>query len=93
MGTPIAVQERARLAEVDAKLRRARPSDIRPPRRAPNKTLRERLRRPLLIVFPAILAVVGAAYYLAEEPYVYDRRCLRPRSEGIGQRPGWRPSG
>jgi membrane fusion protein, multidrug efflux system len=36
----------------------------------PDKTLRERLRRPLLIVFPILLAVVGAGYYLAEEPYV-----------------------
>ena len=40
------------------------------PAAVPDKTLRERLRRPLLIAFPVILAVVGAAYYLAEEPYV-----------------------
>jgi hypothetical protein len=30
--------------------------------------LRERLRRPLLVAFPILLAVVGAADYLAEEP-------------------------
>jgi membrane fusion protein, multidrug efflux system len=36
----------------------------------PKKTLPERLRRPLLILFPVLLAAVGAAYYLAEEPYV-----------------------
>jgi membrane fusion protein, multidrug efflux system len=32
--------------------------------------LRERLRRPLLILFPVILAAFGTAYYLTEEPYV-----------------------
>ena len=36
----------------------------------PKRTLRERLRRPLLIAFPVMLTVVGAAYYLVEEPYV-----------------------
>jgi membrane fusion protein, multidrug efflux system len=32
--------------------------------------LRQRLRRPLLILFPVLLAVFGTAYYFAEEPYV-----------------------
>jgi membrane fusion protein (multidrug efflux system) len=32
--------------------------------------LRERLRRPLLVAFPILLAVFGAAEYLAEEPFV-----------------------
>jgi membrane fusion protein, multidrug efflux system len=59
------------LAEVDARSSRTldRPTDSRrvmPPKEA----LRERLRRPLLILFPVILAAVGTAYYLAEEPYV-----------------------
>jgi membrane fusion protein, multidrug efflux system len=36
----------------------------------PKVALRERLRRPLLILFPVILAAFGTAYYLAEEPYV-----------------------
>jgi membrane fusion protein, multidrug efflux system len=36
----------------------------------PKKALRERLRRPLLILFPVILAAFGTVYYLAEEPYV-----------------------
>lgn len=36
----------------------------------PMHALRERLRRPLLILFPVMLAIFGVAYYLAEEPYV-----------------------
>ena len=56
---------------------------------APNKTLRERLRRPLLIVFPVILAVAGAAYYLAEEPYVTtDDAFVRAAKELLNARVG-----
>jgi membrane fusion protein, multidrug efflux system len=40
------------------------------PGRVPAKPLRERLRLPLLIVFPVILAVAVAVYYLAEEGLV-----------------------
>jgi membrane fusion protein, multidrug efflux system len=40
------------------------------PGSVPKLPLRQRLRRPLLILFPVILAAVGTAYYLAEEPYV-----------------------
>jgi membrane fusion protein, multidrug efflux system len=36
----------------------------------PRTTLRERLRRPLLLALPIVLATLGAGYYLAEEPYV-----------------------
>ncbi|MDY0882005.1 HlyD family secretion protein [Dongia soli] len=36
----------------------------------PRKTLRERLRRPLMLAFPALLALVGAIVYLVQEPYV-----------------------
>jgi len=36
----------------------------------PRRSLRERLRRPLMLVVPVILAAVGVAEYLAEEPYV-----------------------
>lgn len=36
----------------------------------PRRTVRERLRRPLMLVVPIVLAVLGAGYYLAEEPYV-----------------------
>jgi membrane fusion protein, multidrug efflux system len=32
--------------------------------------MRERLRRPLMVVLPVVAAVLGGAYYLAEEPYV-----------------------
>jgi membrane fusion protein (multidrug efflux system) len=36
----------------------------------PGPTVRERLRRPLMLALPIVLAALGAAYYLAEEPYV-----------------------
>jgi membrane fusion protein, multidrug efflux system len=36
----------------------------------PVRSLRERLRRPLLLAVPLLVAALGAAYYLAEEPYV-----------------------
>jgi membrane fusion protein, multidrug efflux system len=36
----------------------------------PRRSLRERLRRPLMLAVPIMLAVLGAGYYLAEEPYV-----------------------
>jgi membrane fusion protein, multidrug efflux system len=37
---------------------------------APNKTMKERLRRPLMLGVPIIAAALGTAYYLAEAPYV-----------------------
>jgi membrane fusion protein (multidrug efflux system) len=36
----------------------------------PRRTLRQRLRLPLLLGFPIALALVGATAYLAEEPFV-----------------------
>jgi membrane fusion protein (multidrug efflux system) len=36
----------------------------------PRRTMRERLRRPLLVALPIALAVFGVVAYLAEEPYV-----------------------
>jgi membrane fusion protein (multidrug efflux system) len=36
----------------------------------PKKMMRERLRRPLMLGLPIVLAAFGAAYYFAEEPYV-----------------------
>jgi membrane fusion protein (multidrug efflux system) len=36
----------------------------------PGKSIRERLRRPLMLGFPIMLAAFGGVYYLAEEPYV-----------------------
>ena len=34
------------------------------------RTLRGRLRRPLMLAVPIVVAALGATYYLAEEPYV-----------------------
>jgi membrane fusion protein (multidrug efflux system) len=39
-------------------------------RAVPARSMRERLRRPLMLALPIVLAVFGAAYYLAEQPYV-----------------------
>ncbi len=39
--------------------------------KAPQRTVRERLRLPLLVAFPILLAVAGAVYYLAEEGHVW----------------------
>jgi membrane fusion protein (multidrug efflux system) len=53
----------------------------------PGMTLRERLRRPMLVAFPILLAVVGAAYYLAEEPFVStDDAFVRAAQESINAR-------
>jgi membrane fusion protein, multidrug efflux system len=57
------------------------------PAAMPSKTLRERLRRPLLILFPVLLAAVGTIYYLAEEPYVStDDAFVRAAKESINAR-------
>jgi membrane fusion protein, multidrug efflux system len=90
MTTGIGIQERdvARLADIDVKLRRTPdpPTSDRPVA-MPRRTLRERLRRPLLFVFPAVLAVAGAVYYLAEEPYVStDDAFVRAAKESINAR-------
>ena len=87
-GSAIHEGHQEQLAEVDATLSRTldRPaSDL--PAAAPKKPLRERLRRPLLILFPVILAALGAAYYLAEEPYVStDDAFVRAAKESINAR-------
>src|SRR5262249_37711421 len=36
----------------------------------PARSLRERLRRPLMFALPIVLAMFGTGYYFAEEPYV-----------------------
>ena len=36
----------------------------------PRRTLRERLRRPLMVAVPLVLAVIGTVTYFVEEPYV-----------------------
>ena len=38
--------------------------------KAPQRTVRERLRLPLLVAFPVLLAVAGLIYYLVEEGHV-----------------------
>jgi membrane fusion protein, multidrug efflux system len=76
------------LAEVDAKLSQIleRPGTA-PPATAPKVPLRQRLRRPLLILFPAILVAFGTAYYLAEEPYVStDDAFVRAAKESVNAR-------
>jgi len=48
-------------------------TDAKPPsaaEKAPRRALRERLRLPLMVAFPVLLAVAGAIYYLAEEGHV-----------------------
>lgn len=53
----------------------------------PGMRLRERLRRPLLVAFPILLAVVGAADYLAEEPFVStDDAFVRAAKDSINAR-------
>ena len=53
----------------------------------PKRSLRERLRRPLMVAFPIMLAVVGAAEYLAEEPYVStDDAFVRAAKESVNAR-------
>jgi membrane fusion protein, multidrug efflux system len=57
------------------------------PTAAPRRSLRERLRLPLMLLFPIILAVFGAAKYLAEEPYVWtDDAFVRAPKESLNAR-------
>jgi membrane fusion protein (multidrug efflux system) len=87
-GAAIREGNTGQLGEVDAKL--SRTLDRPAPGRAaamPKKTLRERLRRPLLILFPILLAAFGTTYYLAEEPYVStDDAFVRAAKESINAR-------
>ena len=53
----------------------------------PRKTLRERLRRPVMTAFLAGLAGIGGAYYFAEEPYVTtDDAFIRAAKESVNAR-------
>ncbi len=53
----------------------------------PKRTLRERLRRPLMIAFPLLLLTAGAAAYLTEEPYVAtDDAFVRAAKESVNAR-------
>jgi membrane fusion protein, multidrug efflux system len=87
-GTAIDEASAGQLAEVDAGL--SRTLDLHASRHrtaVPKMPLRQRLRRPLLILFPVILAAFGAAYYLAEEPYVStDDAFVRAAKESVNAR-------
>ncbi|MBV8473403.1 MAG: hypothetical protein JO107_09595, partial [Hyphomicrobiales bacterium] len=75
------------VAEVDAELRRTldRAAPARPA--ASKKTLRERMRRLLLIAFPVLMTGAGLGYYLAEEPYVTtDDAYVRAAKESVNAR-------
>jgi membrane fusion protein, multidrug efflux system len=57
------------------------------PTAVPGRTLRERLRLPLMLVLPIILAVFGAAEYLGEEPYIWtDDAFVRAPKESLNAR-------
>jgi len=54
---------------------------------APRRTLRQRLRWPLMAAFPILLAIAGAAAYIAEEPYVStDDAFVRAAKDSINAR-------
>ncbi len=75
-------------ADLDAKVREPvdRSASDRPAT-LPQRPLRERLRRPLLMLFPILLAAAGAAYYFAEEPYVAtDDAFVRVAKESVNAR-------
>jgi len=53
----------------------------------PRRSLRERLRRPLMVALPIMLGVVGAGEYLAAEPYVStDDAFVRAAKESVNAR-------
>ena len=53
----------------------------------PGRTLRERLRRPLMLALPIVVAIFGAAMYFAEEPYVStDDAFVRAAKETVNAR-------
>src|SRR5262249_46152883 len=53
----------------------------------PRRRLKERLRRPLMIGFPIVLAMIGAAVYIAQEPYVStDDAFVRAAKDSINAR-------
>jgi membrane fusion protein (multidrug efflux system) len=76
--------------EVEAELSRTLDRPVSGHRSAVAKrTLRERLGRLLLIVFPLLLAAIGTAYCLAEEPYAStDDAFVRAAKQSINARVG-----
>ena len=90
MTSGIAIHEGSaeQLTKVDAKLSRTPEHPVSDrPAAMPRKALRERLRRPLLVLVPILLVAAGTAYYLAEEPYVStDDAFVRAAKESINAR-------
>ena len=87
-GTGIDEANVGQLAKINARLSRTldRPAS-RHRAAVPKMPLRQRLRRPLLILFPVLLAAFGTAYYLAEEPYVStDDAFVRAAKEFVNAR-------
>jgi membrane fusion protein (multidrug efflux system) len=62
------VDGRARSFEGEAGAEHSAPLSFSRP--TPVKTLRERLARPVLVAFLALMSIAAAGYYLAQEPYV-----------------------
>ncbi|WFU42337.1 HlyD family secretion protein [Bradyrhizobium sp. CB82] len=65
--------EREEFRESSAEARFDRTVDDSPPDRAvalPRRSVMERLRRPLMLALPLMVAALGAAVYLVQEPYV-----------------------
>jgi len=63
------------------------PIDSEQPSAMPKTVLRERLRRPLLIALPILLALIGSVYYVIQEPYVStDDAFVRAAKESINAR-------
>src|SRR3984885_10281487 len=54
---------------MDAQFERVVPASVRMAA-TPRSSVRERLRRPLMLALPIVLAAFGVAYYLAQEPYI-----------------------
>ncbi|TWB15227.1 membrane fusion protein (multidrug efflux system) [Nitrospirillum amazonense] len=69
-----------------------RPLDLRSPGGStvsPQKTLKEKLRLPLLLAFPVVMAILGAARHVADEPYVStDDAFVRMAKESVNARVG-----
>jgi membrane fusion protein, multidrug efflux system len=83
--TPAAPQSAADTGGVPTTAGHAPPSA--PTAAMPGRTLGERLRRPLMLAVPIILAAVGAAEYLAQEPYVStDDAFVRAAKDSINAR-------
>lgn len=66
------------------------PLDVRAPTgQRIGKTLRERLRRPLMLAVPVLVGAIGAAIYIGDEPYVStDDAFVRMAKESVNARVG-----